>query len=260
MLSVKMLSAAARTASNLTPPVLPNAYWPMLESSGSRLDFIGENNLLETGSVGYANDDDLGACAVFDGVGHNWLHFDYDSNLLQINTEDTFCISFWLKINTLPPVLGSPYGFCQGTGGNRINGIYVFGPGIICPSAAIQLSYFYGSGAAGTAANILSTSPPTTNTPYHITMVNDPDGKCEFFIDGISQGVGYPNQNYSSRSPNLIFGALNEDFATSFLLNHKIAKAAYWKNYLLSEEQIRWLYNEGAVRLDSEILALQPIV
>lgn len=228
---------------SFVPTFSPTLYWPLSESSGSRIDLIHSKEYLETGIVGSVNDPVLGLSVLFDGSAQ-MLRSIYDSNYLYLPANTKWSWSIWARFNAAPADWGGFFSWWDGTTSDRIFAQYT--------SPTNVYTYYF---AAGGGASSDWSWPYTVDTPMHIAISDDPADLGRFYVNGELVTTYNANIDHSSRTADFLLGRYAET-TEQYPFEGHFAKNLYVKDYAFTEDDIAWLYNGGSPRSNSEILAL----
>lgn len=207
------------------------AYWHMDETSGTRVDAVGNNDLSETGPVGYAAGK-FGNAASFSGGTEQLSQVDDTA----LSGHDGFTIAFWLYPEALPDEGTSPIvAAISNEGGYPIEwtlfdveGYFDFevdsgsNPGDLITDAPLALDGWYYVLAwydpinemMGLAINDVEVEQPWTEGVQDLTGV-------PLYFNGDDGGIGFTG---------------------------RVDEAAYWNRPLASDERTS-LYNDGQGQL-----------
>ena len=229
----------------VTDTTLPNmetdlvSWWELNETSGTRLDEVGANNLTDNNSVGYAlgkiqenaatsiNDDKI--AADFDGT--NYL--DGASNYLDFSTFDVLSIQFWVKrqgVGAAPTMLGVWNNGANNTWRFRMNS---------------SANTFLEVSTDGSNSVTLSGGPITPFNAWNCVSIyiNKPTKEIGFSLNGgafITKS--FTGNIFESGTPFTIGGLANLGAANLF--TGEVDSVHFWSRQLTNSE-FTDLYNSG---------------
>lgn len=202
------------------------SFWKLEESSGTRVDDLGANNLGVSGSVGSATGK-IGNAASFSSP--NYLTINDNASLKTGNTD--FSVSAWVYLSSLAGVQS----IIAKSGA----------PGSDSSLSEYALYYFnntftfatYGSGApaAGYAA---STGSPSINTWYHLVGVHNYATNTNYLYVNAGTPASIVSVEHAETAASFQIGA----FGGGFPFGGRIDAAGFWRKALTSSE-VTELYN-----------------
>jgi hypothetical protein len=216
------------------------AYWKLDETSGTRFDSVGTNNLSDFNTVGFAIGK-IGNAASF--VRANTEYLLSSSNVFDIATNEDFALSFWYKGTGTPSpnvneiILGKG-GFNDANGGWYLN--------LQQSPQRFQLAF-----TDITGSSVLGTGSTNYNDGswHHIVLNFDRSGDALVIVDG-NTGTPEVTLDISSKT-----GAVQSTadfflarFASGASINFsgELDELGFWKGRILTNTEITQLYNGSA--------------
>lgn len=203
------------------------SYWDLSESSGSRIDSHGSNDLSVWNSMSSYSDGTFGTVADFTGGGLTI------TDAAQTGLDVTGDLSINLFINQ--DALGSYFlvsKWTHASANQYITGLF----------SGSQLDFYDDNTCSGYTNGTFSVSglSLSINTWYMLTWVRT-GTTVELFINAVSQGTG---TTLGSQNCNATFALGFEAGRNIYYFNGKMARAGIWSKALSSSE-VTELYNSG---------------
>lgn len=219
------------------------SYWDMEESSGSRYDLHGTNNLTEngTGGVGQGTGK-IGNCADLTASDSDVLSHADNADFSQTGDMSW---SMWINADSLPSTNGTNQGLVEkllGTGNQR-SYMFAMSYGVNTtdtPEWRIGMS----SDGVTLTQKWLTRSATSTSTWYHVVFTYDASaGEVEVWVNGASEGTvtGLPTSVFDSSTTAYIGAAPNSLAAYHDGL---LEEVGFWSK-VLSDQEISDLFAGG---------------
>ena len=225
------------------------SWWKLDETSGTRYDAHGSNDLSDINTVGYAAGK-KGNAANFTAANTEYLKIDDNASLSFAN--ESFTIVSWCKFKTVAAA------------GQVILGKWDYGYGkneyvLLKLGSEYQLSFVVSSGGAGDIIVRATTfGNVSTNTWYFVACIHDSaNDKATIYVNDKSDSANYSSGCNDNTAPFAIGAQFNKGSATS-LLNGYVDETAMWRRALTADE-ISWLYNSGSGRTYEDLLSVKTI-
>jgi hypothetical protein len=208
------------------------SYWELEETSGTRVDSHGSNDLTDNNTVGSAA-----------GIQGNGADFERDNSEylsitdaaqtgLEYNAD--FTINFWMYAETLE-TLRTPFSKWQDTTGNGILAfLYTNG----------DLRTYIASTASTNVNKLFTSTGITAGAWFMVTVTFDVSaGSMQLYVNATSKGTqtGFSTSPYQNSEPFRI-GAYNSSAGQPF--DGIIDEFGFWSRVLTSTE-VTELYNSG---------------
>lgn len=217
--------------------------WWAMETTGTRADSHGSNNLTDvntvarkTGRVNYGAD--------FEADNNEYLTINPNSSLYLEDQDFTF--SFWAKNESL--WFRVFFAINGGTGTKS----YYLSLDAVTGKPTLHLS----SDGTAILASVTGSTAMNTGTWYHIVCRrSNADGKIYITMNDGTPVSANCTSGASVYSPNKPFriGVTSINADIDYCYDGVIDEFAYWKGKCLSDDEIEWLYNSGNGRTYSEL-------
>lgn len=217
------------------------SFWALNESSGSRVDTIGSNDLTITGGAVTDAVGKVGSSTQFQSGSSGYLSVDNNSSFNTSGGDFSLSVWAYLDNKTGTQVFASKYG----GGGYAI----YYEPG----SSAFMFSTYAGNGVtAGT-----DLGDPSTGTWYHIVGVHDSVANANTIrINDQYQDVSTSVVDQADTSGPFTIGAFGA--AGQYIANGRVDAVGFW-NRKLTADEITELYGSGSgVELTADITS--PVI
>lgn len=216
------------------------SYWKLDETSGTRADSHGSNNLTDNNTVTQATGK-IGNCADFEFSNSEYLSI-ADASQGGLDITGDMSVSFWVKVESLPG--SANYKILSKWGAS--NGSYMVGYRDASGTPKIRLD-LYDNGDGSTNVPVDWTYTLTVGTWFHVVITSDvgvSDTISELFINGSSQGTGTHtgvNSIFSGTGPfNLgAYGGIDGYY------DGLLDEVGIWSK-VLSGTEVTELYNSGS--------------
>ena len=219
------------------------SFWELEESSGTRVDAHGSNDLTDNNTV-TSNTGKVGTCAQFTEANDEFLSHADTASLQTGDINFTYCA--WIYIdsiaNTFPRVIDK----ASVTGGALL---YVRQENSRVTFAALD-------SGGGVAVEVLSTDALSTATWYFLCAWFQADGAGPWTEDNcyVSINDGTPDNAAQTAAPaagNQTFRIGGNDVANRNW-DGRMDQFGFWKR-VLTQDEITWLYNSGNGRAYAEL-------
>lgn len=217
------------------------SYWKLDETSGTRSDSHGSNNLTDNNTVTYTASGKINNAGTFTAANSEYLSItDASQTGLDITTDLT--ISAWMYI-TSAPTSGNEYTLVSKLSGS---------------SSSYGLRYFNNGGTLQLAAFMYDSSAPTTNINYnknvtlststwnHIVYTfKSSTSTAEFYVNGSSIGTvtDASANDINNSTAKFTIGAAFE--GANRFMNGNLDEIGIWSRVITSGE-VTSLYNSGS--------------
>lgn len=217
------------------------SYWELEETSGTRVDSHGSNDLTDVNTVG--------SVAAIEGNGASFTRANTESLVItdgdQTGLDETsdLSIACWFRLDTLPA--SGSYSFVQKYDSTTGNRSYYFD--FLKSGATYGLNSTFHTGSGGIGAYRSGTF--STGTWYHAAVTfkagSGTSGEVKFYIDGTQLGTTATGDCPALQDVTQDFrvGA-NSDNATGHI-DGDIDELGFWSR-TLSSTDISDLYNSGS--------------
>lgn len=209
------------------------AYWKMEESSGTRYDSFGSNNLTPISSVSQATGK-IGYAGKFTPA--QKLNINDNPNL-SVNSSD-FTITAWVYLDSKPSV-GGIIGRFDNAGANREYRLYYRGADSV---DRFEFAVFNGATDA-TLVRSNNFGSPATGTWYFITVYSNNGKEIGISVNNGPFDTAVTTINIPDTGASTVIGSTSYDSSENFW-NGRIDEVGFWKRKLSSQE-ITKLYNSG---------------
>jgi hypothetical protein len=207
------------------------AYYKLDETSGTRIDSAGSNNLTDNNSVGSAAGK-IGNAAQFVGVDLTYLE-----QASPVIASNVFSVSAWIYPTSYNGVAAGGI-FYQGTGSSD-EGLHlsVFDAAV----AAETLLFRYDQDSSSSTADDNSIS---LNTWQHVVVAFNA-GAVAFYVNAVAKGTdSLPGSNLPLTNPFAIGYWFDKSSSIRFF-NGEVDEVGIWTRILTASE-ITQLYNSGS--------------
>lgn len=177
------------------------SFWKLDESSGTRYDAFGSNDLTDNNTVGQGTGTVYTNAADFESSNSEYLSI-ADASQSGLDITGDLTISFWVKFESTPTT-GNVWGIVSKYDSNpSTNASYLFD--IYNNGGTLEFRFVVSSdGTAGGISVVTSTTTPTTGVWYHVVGGHD-DTANEIFIsvdDETPATTAFSNTIYNSAAP-----------------------------------------------------------
>lgn len=210
------------------------SYWSLEESSGTRFDAHGSNDLTDVNTVGVATGK-IGNGADFETVNTESLTIT-DASQSGLDITGDMSLSFWINLETAIPNANDQYEIASKTA--FTSGNYGWDLYLLNVSGAQRIYFAQSSNGTSFTQPFWSFSP-STSTWYHIVIVQDVGTNVTLYIDGVSQGTGTAVASNFNNNGNFYLG---RGFSNN--LDGILDEFGIWNRTLTSAE-VTELYNSG---------------
>lgn len=216
------------------------SYWDFEESSGTRYDLWGSNNLTDNNTVGQGTGK-IGNCADLEAGSSEHLSIT-DASQSGLDITGDFTFSFWVNLETnvatASPVIVDKW---LGSGNQRSYLLkFLDNSGTDALYACLSPD---GTSGAGTCSYIDFSSDLSTSTWYHIVITYDASaGQVKLYRNGTLQNTGssYPSSIYNSTGDVWFFS----ENGSGGHFDGLVDEFGIWSRVLTTDE-ISDLYNSG---------------
>lgn len=239
------LSGIASTLkSQLSAPTNPGttnliSCWSMDETSGTRDDSYGSNDLADNNTVGYTSSGKIGNAAYFIASNSEYLSISDNASLSMGDIDFTFAAwAYFSDFNSYRPILSK----WISSSNNRE---YIFEYNSVAPDFTLHLSN------NGTSSSYVPSGySPSINTWYYIIGWYDKTADKIYISinNGTPASASYSSGAYNGTAPFYV-GRLD----SAGYMNGYIDEMVVYKQ-LLSDDERTWLYNSGNGRSCSNII------
>ena len=224
------------------------SWWKLDETSGTRYDSHGSNNLSDINTVGYATGK-KGNAADFEG--DNYEHLKINDNASLSFGNESFTIVCWAKFETTSgaKVIISKFDY-----GYKKKEYEVY------QKVSTYRIGFKVSQNGTTENEVLANTfgDISAGTWYFIAAVHDStNDKMIISINGTSDSINYSGGCNDNTSPFAIGCEFNSG-AVKTQYDGLVDEAAIWRRALTADE-ISWLYNSGNGRTYEDLLSVKTI-
>lgn len=232
-----VVNAATDVKNDANLPTSLVSYYELEESSGTRVDSHGANNLTDNNTVTSAAGKQ-GTAAVFVTANTEFL----SNTALDISGTTDKSLAFWVKIGTAPSS-GTTYALFsdyQNVGNNRAWGMMYRNNG-----GTLQFYTITSDDGSSTLTGTINQTL-TAGTWYHLAFLYDKSaGSIQVYVNGSSIG-SITGQKVSIKNGTDPFriGALGDGGGTAWHFDGSIDEFGLWDK-LLSSTEVSDLYNSG---------------
>lgn len=218
------------------------SYWKMDETSGTRYDSHGSNDLTDNNTVSYATGKQ-GNCADLEWDNTEWLSCASNSTL-QLSADQDFTISLWVNLENMSGYTYRP----------------MVTKAIATNSTCEFCIYYYYAGADPNNKFRFQLGNGSTYQLVNETVSNTSNGTWFFLVawhsktddkiylqvnnDATPAEAAWSNGTYSGGTGELAIGRFSGNSTTAHHYDGKIDEVAFWKRLLTSDERTA-LYNSG---------------
>lgn len=214
------------------------SWWELNETSGTRSDSHGTNNLTDTNTVTY-NTGKKSNCAEFTSANSEYLSIS-DASQSGLEPTGDMSWSFWVYFKTVPGA-GSGASILGKGDGNQKYQILYSGNG-----EGLRLLFYPSS---GTYKGVDHAWTPSATTWYHVVVTFNATASTnnfQIFINNSKTqrtGSGAPCGSISGNS-NPFYLGVHVESPTAYFLNGYLDEVGMW-NKVLSDAEVTSLYNSG---------------
>lgn len=212
------------------------SYWELEESSGTRFDSVGSNDLTDNNTVSQSTDCKQGNCADFEDTNSEYLSITDALQTGLLDNDEDNAISLWIN-------------FESGTGDDDIISKYA------AAGYAYQLGRKNGTNLlrVGWANNADCNTPvakdiswnANTDQWYHIVVNRDDDaGESVVYIDGQKQSTSTLQETGNLCNSNAQFNIGASGNGAFNYIDGRVDEVGYWERQLTASE-VADLYNNG---------------
>lgn len=205
------------------------SYWKLEETSGTRYDSHGSNNLTDNNTVLYSSAVQ-GNGAEFVAASAEYLSIPSTTQFQLDLGAENFSVSLWFNADTVSGVQGL-IGKYNNSSTNKPWLIYLNGTSLV---------FLVGSqGAAVTSSTTIS-----ANTWYHVVATADTSNNYKLYVNAGTPNTGSGASSTGTTGIDFCIGAYNSGSSGRF--DGTIDEVGIWDGALLSSTDVSTLYNSGA--------------
>jgi hypothetical protein len=219
------------------------SYWELEETSGTRVDSHGSNDLTDNNTVTSATGIQ-GTAASFAQANSEWLEIT-DANQTGLEGTGSFSVAGWGYLASTP-ALNDQYGFVTkwhntGAAGGTSDNNYVYKFAYINDGGTVGWQIRYAKNP--TFTNLFYNVTHSIETWYHYAFVfDDPNNITRFYINGSQVTTGVVNITPQDGIADFKIGGAEDSEPWEW--DGRIDEVGFW-NRVLSAGEVSALYNSG---------------
>lgn len=217
-----------------TLPTSLVSYWELEESSGTRTDSHGSNDLTDNNTVGQGTGKQ-GNCADFESTNSEYLSI-ADASQTGLDPSGDHSWSFWVKLESLPAFTMFLSKFGTTTSTRSYRAYYK------SSDSTIQFE-IRDSSSNNTYHNVVNTL--SLDTWHHIVATWDWSAEvCKIYVDGVLQAGNSSGNSATSINNSVAPFQLGGETGSGLYTDGLIDEVGFWSKELTSSE-VTDLYNSG---------------